>query len=224
LCIAVPIAAIDHGQVSQLLGSGFVAGHKAGVTAVVTCLHVIGNATSVGIVIPPHGGDCRLVQPYPSQFRWTGAEVDLVDHINDLAVLTFRGAAETALPRFIPTPNDVGTGEEVVVLGYPFAPLGSILETWTPGFITALGRRDMLPGVGRRELVLSVPAHPGSSGSPVLRRSTGFLCGVVRGSLALPEVLRVGQIPIGTDSSVTFATSADIIPELLETTWGLLGV
>ena len=67
----------------------------------------------------------------------------------------------------------------------------------------------------RREVILSAQTYSGSSGSPVLRRSDGRVCSVVRGCLAPPSGLSIGNMPLGTDSNITYATSAHIIPNLM---------
>lgn len=213
--IVVPIA-----TPTQVLGSGFVVAWKPNKLVVVTCLHTLGdNSGNVGIVIPPNGGDCSRVQTYPiiSGLSLVLTTIATADPSTDLVFLVAEWKDTIEPPTFIESPDDVRVGEEVVVISYPFAGSvgGYFLSTWTPCFITALGKRELVPGVGVREQVLTYQAHPGSSGGPVIRRSDGRICGVVRGNLAPPTSIMVGGVSVGTDSSITFATSAEVIPSIV---------
>jgi S1-C subfamily serine protease len=214
--LVVPIA-----TPTQVLGSGFVAAWKPDKLVVVTCLHILGDKSSnVGIVIPPNGGDCSRVQLYPisGSLPLLNARVVMVDPSTDLVFLVADWKERIDSPMFIDSPDDVHVGDEVVVITYPFAGDvgGYFLATWTPCHITALGRRDFVPNIGVREQILTYQAHPGSSGGPVVRRSDGRICGVLRGNLAPPASILIGGVAVGADSSVTFATSAEVIPQIIE--------
>lgn len=182
-----------------------------------TALHLIGGRR-LQISVPPHGGNCQQPQKYP--LRGTAAleaTILATDPFSDLAIIA-GSAADTGTPgnaQLLSSSGSVRVGMEVVVLGYPFAPLGSFLETWSPSFVTALALRELAPGVEIEEIVLSAISHPGASGSAVVGRHDGLVYGLLRGALAPPEVIRIGDIPIATDTSVTFATSAHHIGELL---------
>ena len=71
-------------------------------------------------------------------------------------------------------------------------------------------------GISRFEFIISHQTHPGSSGSPLIRKSDGVVCGIVRGCLAPPGVISIGNMPIGTDTNVTYVTSAHIVPQLIK--------
>jgi len=213
--IVVPIA-----TPTKVLGSGFVAAWKPDKLVVVTCLHIFGeNSSNAGIVIPPNGGDCSRVQLYPisGSLPLVPVKIAMVDPSTDLAFLVANWKEIIDPPMFIDSPDDVHVGDEVVVITYPFAGdvSGYFLATWTPCYITALGRRELVPNIGVREQILTYQAHPGSSGGPVVRRSDGRICGVLRGNLAPPASIFVGGVPIGADSSVTFTTSAEVIPQII---------
>lgn len=185
-----------------------------------TSLHLFGEGADIRIVLPPHGGNCTVAQPYPLPGTPAlAASVVATDPFSDVAIVHVSDSAASTppMPSIINAPGLIPVGTEVVVLGYPFVPIGSLLETWTPAYVTAIAKRHLSASLSVDELVLSVTAHPGSSGSAVVGKKDGVLYGIVRGALAPPEVLRIGDIPIATDTSVTFASSAHIIHELLAT-------
>lgn len=212
MAIAVPIA-VD----GALVGTGFFAGTRDKKIAVVTTLHHLGRGTRVEVVVPPHGGDVAQPQPYPqSQAPTILARVVFSDPLLDLAVLMIPAQdISVGLPRFAAGPYDTPVGEPVLVVGYPFAPIGSLLETVQVAHVSALGQRMMAGGIMKPEIILAVQTHPGSSGSPIIRRADGLVCGVLRGCLAPPSVISVGNLPLATDTSVTYAVSGSVVPQLL---------
>lgn len=196
----------------KLVGSASVVALKDQAVYLATASHILGSAQNIQLAIPPHGGNCTLQQKYPSsEIAALEAEISAVDPFVDLAILRVKveGISGFQTPRFVNRPNQLPVGSEVVVLGYPFAPLNSVLETWVPGFVSALAKRTIAEdAVEVDELVLTNVAHPGSSGSAVVGKADGVLYGILRGSLAPPEVMKIGEVPLATDTSVTFATSS----------------
>lgn len=212
MAIALPIGTND-----QILGTGFVAGYQKGICAVVTALHVLGGRNDLFLFVPPHGGDVSKFQIYPqTEIQIHKAVLAITEPLLDLAVLLIEGASAMSTPGFIKRPEDVSVGEEMLVVGYPLSVLGSVLETVEPCTVSALGIRLLQGGMGRPEYILSRPTHSGSSGSPVIRRRDGVVAGVVRGCLASPSSLSIGNIPLGTDTNVTYAVSSHVIPALIE--------
>ena len=67
------------------------------------------------------------------------------------------------------------------------------------------------------ELIISHQTLQGSSGSAVVKRSDGSLCGIVKGTLAPPNVVSIGDIPLASDTNVTYVTFSSIINETLKT-------
>jgi S1-C subfamily serine protease len=182
-----------------------------------TSLHLFGAGSKLQILLPPHAGNCRAVQTYPlAKVGTIDATIVSADHLADLAVLAGKSESGQAPPaRIAPSAGSLTPGDEVVVLGYPFAPLGSLLETWTPTYVTAIARRMVSTTVGIDELVLSMHSHVGSSGSAVVGAKDGVLHGIVRGALAPPEVIKIGDVPVGTDTSVMLAPSAHLLHDML---------
>lgn len=204
---------------NRLVGSAVLVDTHEGHLLFATCLHLFGQGTDIQVILPPHRGNCAAVQTYPLlQVQLWNASVIVTDPFADLAILSIKdpSAVTPSSPPIVSAAGLIGVGAEVVVLGYPFAPIGSVLETWIPSYVTALAKRQLAPALGIDELVLSVVAHPGLSGSAVVGKKDGVLYGILRGALAPPEVLKIGEIPIATDTSVTFATCAHVLHDMLK--------
>lgn len=210
--------AILVGIKDKLVGTGFIAGVRDNVFAVVTALHSVGNGQEFQIVLPPHFGDLSVPQQYPIQTAAAlPAKFVLAEPLLDIAIfLVTEGNLRAPIPRFITSQNELKLGEDVLIVGYPFAVIGSFLETAELCNISALGNRILPTGGSRHEFIVSHQTYIGSSGSPVIRKSDGIVCGIVRGCLAPPGVISIGNLPLGTDSNVTYATSAHVIPQLID--------
>lgn len=208
MAVVMPIAVAD-----GLAGSAIALELCNGRLLFATALHVIAKGGEMKIAVPPHGGDVSKPQAYPlATTPALLAEVIATDPMADIAILAAPAPDTVVLPTLrFGDGHAAGVGTDVIVLGYPFAPIGSFLETWHRGHITALARREAGPGVFIHEIVLSTPSYPGSSGSAVVSAVDGRLLGLVRGALAPPEVLKIGNIPLGTDSSITFAVNGALV-------------
>lgn len=212
MAIAIPI-----GNKERLFGTGFIAGGKDQTLIIVTTLHLLGNGYEFRIGLPPHLGDLSTPQKYPLQaITAFEAKLVLAEPIFDIAILTVTNSGIGApIPRFIGSYTEMQVGDDVFIVGYPFAAIGSFLETVEPCHVSAIGNRLLGTNINRYEYVIAHQTHPGSSGSPVIRKSDGAVCGVVRGCLAPPGLISIGNLPLGTDTNVTYATSAHILPSLI---------
>jgi len=213
LAIALPIA-VDQ----RLVGTCFVGDVLNGHLLFITTLHHIGNGTTIQVAIPPHFGDVSISQTYPlTSTPLVDLELIYSDPIHDIAILKAKSKdIHAPLPNYLNKHNEINTGDDVVIVGYPYAPMGSVLETAEKSSVSAIGNRIFMDTIEVNEFVVSHQTYQGSSGSPVIRSSDGLLCGIVRGCLAPPEMLSIGNIPIGTDSNITYAVNASIIPNILE--------
>ena len=213
MALVFPVAAQE-----RLVGSAVLVGQHGGHLLFCTALHIIGEFDDIRIAVPPHQGNCALPQTYPVfQTPALAAHVVASNPFADVAIVAAEAQTgpNTPLPRIASAPGQIAVGSEIVVLGYPFAPVGSFLQTWSPGSVVALARRQVLEGITVDELVLSVRDQPGLSGSAVIGRQDGMVHGILRGAFSPPEVMRVGHVPIATDTSVTIATSAYYLHDLL---------
>lgn len=222
MALVFPVAAQE-----RLVGSAILLGRHGDHLLFGTALHIIGEYDDIRIAVPPHQGNCALPQTYPVlQTPALAAQVVANNPFADIVVLAAEGQTgpNTPLPRIATAAGQIAVGSDVVVLGYPFALVGSFLETWSPGVVTALARRQVLEGITVDELVLSNQAHPGLSGAAVVGRQDGILYGILRGALSPPEVMRVAHIPVDTDTSVTIATSGHYLHDMIRTAKEALGV
>jgi hypothetical protein len=215
MALVFPVAARE-----QLVGSAVLLAQHGNHLLFGTALHIIGEFDDVRIAVPPHQGNCALAQTYPMfQTPALAAQIVATNPLADLVILAAeaRTGPNTPLPRIATAASQMAVGSDVIVLGYPFAPVGSFLETWSPGCVIALARRQVVDGVTVDELILSLQDQPGLTGSAVIGRQDGSLYGILRGAFSPPEVMRVGQIPIASDIPITVATSAHYLHDLLRT-------
>jgi hypothetical protein len=222
MALVFPVAARE-----QLVGSAVLLAQHGNQLLFCTALHSVGEFDDIRIAVPPHQGNCALPQTYPVfQTPALAARVVASNAFADVVILAAEAQTgpNTPLPRIATAPGQTAVGSEIIVLGYPFATVGSFLETWSPGYVVALARRQVLEGVTVDELVLSIPDQAGLSGAAVIGRQDGIIHGILRGAFSPPEVMRVGHIPIATGSSVTIATSAYYLHDLLRMAKETLGV
>lgn len=183
--------------------------------------HQIGPLQSeIVIGLPPHSPTASRVQNYPiDNIPAIKVEIDSIHPILDLAIISTEvNNLNTAIlprPKFKQHYSGVQLCQEVIISGYPFCVLGSFLQVSDRSYISALGNRQILPGVSRKEFVIHHMTHIGTSGSPVISYETGELIGMVLGCLAPPETINAGGLPIGTDSSITFALSSEEIQKII---------
>src|SRR5262245_36577643 len=145
MSLVFPVAAQE-----RLVGSAVLVAQHGSHLLFCTAHHIIGEFDDLRIAIPPHQGNCALPQAYPVyQAPALAAQVVASNAFADLVILAAEAQAgpNTPLPRIASASGQVAVGSEVIVLGYPFAPVGSFLETWTPGFVVALARRQVLEGI-----------------------------------------------------------------------------
>ena len=222
MALVFPVAARE-----RLVGSAVLVAQHGSHLLFCTAQHIIGEFDDIRIAVPPHQGNCALPQTYPVfQTPALAAQVVASNPFADIVILAAEAQTgpNTPLPRIATAAGQIAVGSDVVVLGYPFAPVGSFLETWTPGSVVALARRQVLEGVTVDELVLSIRDQPGLTGSAVIGRQDGIVHGILRGAFSPPEVMRVGHIPVATDISVTIATSGYYLHDMLRTAKESLGV
>ncbi len=203
----------------KLISSAVLIKFDSGFPIFVSTLHQIGTAKEFQIALPPHRGQVSQIQNYPIEGGIPTIKVELlkIDPIHDLSF--FKGLTNDThapIPNIIDNFSEIEIGEEMLVLGYPYSTLGSVLETTEITHVSAKGRRMFLNTIGVDEIILSHNAHQGSSGSAVVRRKDGALCGIIRGSLTPPNVMSIGDIPLASDSTITYCTFSSIIKKHIQ--------
>lgn len=214
MAIVLPLASTD-----RLLSSAVLVGQKDNFPIFVSTLHQIGQYTEFKIGIPPHFGSISAIQEYPID-SVQAIDVDMIkaDPIHDLAFFKGRTKGFNApFPKINIDFNDISVGDELLVIGYPYSTIGSFLETVSLTNVSAKGRRIFMNTIKVDEIIISHQTLQGSSGSAVVKRSDGSLCGIVKGTLAPPNVVSIGDIPLASDTNVTYVTFSSIINETLKT-------
>lgn len=154
-----------------------------------TNAHVVGNCRSLDI---PGHGTARLVK---------------ADTENDLAILQLDSRKSEHAAQFR-SEQPIVRGEEIFVIGYPFAQILDNNLNFTPGMISSLA------GVkgDSRQFMLTAPVQPGNSGGPVLDR-TGAVVGTVVSRLDTFKTLKLaGDLP----ENVNFAVRGKLMAQFME--------
>lgn len=130
---------------------------------ILTCLHVVANATSIDVTFADGTKS-------PATIQATQPE-------NDIAVLRATQPPATLVPAVLGNPRSMQVGSEAFVLGSPFGLTGSI----SSGIVSALDRSFQLPNNGpllTGLIQVDAAVNPGSSGGPLVNRA-GQVVGIV---------------------------------------------
>ena len=149
-------------DVERSVGSGVVIVDKG---IILTNLHVVAGADRVGVVF--------------FDGLETEATVIGMQPENDLAVIQAKTLPDDLVPATLRSTRDLGPGDEVVAVGFPFG----IGPSATAGVISGLGRNYVSPD-GKRALTnliqFDAAVNPGSSGGPLVT-ADGEVVGIVTG-------------------------------------------
>jgi len=149
-------------DVERSVGSGVVIVDTG---IILTNLHVVAGAERVGVIFDD-GTEAE-------------AEVIGVQPENDLAVIQAKTLPDDLVPATLRSTKDLGPGDEVVAVGFPFG----IGPSATAGVISGLRRNYVSPD-GKRALTnliqFDAAVNPGSSGGPLVTMD-GEVVGIVTG-------------------------------------------
>jgi S1-C subfamily serine protease len=148
------------GAADGTLGSGVVI--DAG-GDILTCLHVVANATSIQVTF--------------ADGTRSPATVAIRQPANDIAVLQASQLPAKVVPAVLGNPRSVQVGSEAFVLGNPFGLDGSI----SSGVVSGLNRSFQLPNNGPMLtglIQVDAAVNPGNSGGPLVNRD-GQVIGIV---------------------------------------------
>ncbi|CTQ56449.1 Serine protease Do-like HtrA [Roseibium album] len=154
-----------------------------------TNAHVASNCKS--LMVPGHGK----------------ADLIRANEANDLAIIQLESRQSTHFAQFR-AKQPIVRGEEVFVLGYPFAQILDNNLNFTHGIVSSLAgiKGDI------RHFMISAPVQPGNSGGPVLDR-TGALIGTVVSRLDKFKTLKVaGDLP----ENINFAIRGRLMSAYME--------
>jgi S1-C subfamily serine protease len=148
------------GAADGTLGSGVVVDSGGDI---LTCLHVVANATSIQVTF--------------ADGTRSPATVVTRQAASDIAVLRASQPPARIVPAVLGNPRSVQVGSEAFVLGNPFGLDDSI----TSGVISGLNRSFQLPNDGPSLtglIQIDAAVNPGSSGGPLVNRD-GQVIGIV---------------------------------------------
>jgi S1-C subfamily serine protease len=142
------------------IGSGVVV-DTAG--DILTCLHVVANATSIQVTFADGTKSAATIATTQPQ--------------NDIAVLQPAQIPANLTPAVLGNPRSVQVGSDAYVLGSPFGLSGSM----SSGIVSGLNRSFQLPNGGpllTGLIQVDAAVNPGSSGGPLVNRN-GQVVGIV---------------------------------------------
>jgi S1-C subfamily serine protease len=142
------------------MGSGVVVDASGDI---LTCLHVVANATSIEVTFADGTKSAATIQATQPE--------------NDIAVLRATQPPATIVPAVLGNPRSMQVGSEAFVLGSPFGLTGSI----SSGIVSGLNRSFQLPNNGPMLtglIQVDAAVNPGSSGGPLVNRA-GQVVGIV---------------------------------------------
>jgi len=191
----------------QILGSSFLVRRSNSKHFFVCTMHQLGMSSDpIGLMIPPHEGNVTKWQIFnPPHIPIISATIEFCDPILDYAILSIPSPPNSMMPNPIVSENTevVSVGCEVAVVGYPLSVIGSIIQTYEIGNVSALLARPIHGKTTAKEIVLNKQSYSGSSGSMIIDRRDNKIIGMLRGCIAPPAVISSGNLPLGTDTNIT---------------------
>jgi S1-C subfamily serine protease len=130
---------------------------------IMTCLHVIHNATAIQVVFADGSA--------------SAAKVQSTDATRDIAILTPTNPPGKIVPAVLGSSRSMQVGSDAYIISYPFGMSGTL----TAGVVSALNRSLQLPNDGpnlQGLIQFDAAVNPGSSGGPLLNRN-GQVVGIV---------------------------------------------
>jgi S1-C subfamily serine protease len=130
---------------------------------IMTCLHVILNATAIQVVFADGNA--------------SSAQVKSTDPARDIAILTATNPPAKLVPAVLGSSRSMQVGSDAYIVSNPFGMTGSL----TAGVVSGLNRSLQLPNDGPNLAGLiqfDAAVNPGSSGGPLLNRN-GQVVGIV---------------------------------------------
>lgn len=187
----------------ELLGTCFMVAKNG---RLVTANHVIDNNAKNLVIVLPKNNSLNEYQDTTDK-KITTLHVDIieVDPTRDIAILKVRKAFfKTVIP--IGSLDKINIGDNLEVYGFPHCPDGRHVLTFQA---TTLGAKILLESssIKSKHAVLNIQARPGQSGSMVLSRKTGDICGILIGAYIPPG----GRSIIGNVNPLSIHQTTHII-------------
>ncbi len=158
--VVVESKVTEAGKTRDTLGAGVVIAETG---VILTCLHVVGDATQVSVIFADGTeSDALVTTRIPEK---------------DLAVLTAVKVPDELKPATLASSSSLHVGDEVIAVGNPFGVIGSTSD----GVVSGLGRQYVSRETGmelRNLIQFDAAVNPGNSGGPLLNRA-GEVVGIV---------------------------------------------
>lgn len=204
---------VDEQKGVEFLGSGFVC-HNSG--SVLTAAHIL-NPSDEFCVLP-----ILNVNEYHKRTLDNVHTIKMklvrFESSHDVALLSPvpAGAVTCNVPAEIFARSSEGVvGASVAYMGFPYAGRG--LHTLKVSQSVVCGKSLSENGV--RQLHFDANVHEGNSGGPVIDVASGRIIGIVSGSFSPTgrsgAGIIVGGLPLGTESTISFATDISYGADLL---------
>lgn len=194
----------------QFACSGFVC-HAQGY--ILTCAHSL-NLTDRFVALPPQPIE-EFNQLTLKKIHPINVKIVQYDPINDVALLKVVDLVQVSFHDIIFENEHISqVGSSVGYLGYPFGHSGLHTLKVSQSIISSKVKSRN----GTKQYQIDALVHEGNSGGPLVDLQTEKVIGVISGRFSpvgdKPSV-KIGDYALGSDSSISFATSIDYGIELM---------
>jgi serine protease Do len=193
------------------VGSGFLC-HSKGY--ILTCAHSI-NLTDKLAILPPQPlnefNQLTLERVHP-------IDVTVVQHdpVNDVALLKIVNPVPLTVPdNIFGNESTSQVGSSVCYLGFPFGQSGLHTIKISQSIISSKVKSQN----GTKQYQLDAMVHEGNSGGPLIDLQTGQIIGIISGRFSPTGNhggVRIGNHALGTESSISYATSINYGIDLMK--------
>ena len=193
------------------VGSGFLC-HPKGY--ILTCAHTINLTDKLGFIPPqPFNEFNQVTLERVNVFDVSVAQFNPED---DVALLKINTPPPLAVPpNIFGNEVSVNVGATVCYLGFPFGQSGNHTLKVSHSIISAKVKSNN----DTKQFQLDAMVHEGNSGGPLIDYSSGQIIGIISGRFSPTGNrggIRIGNRPLGTDSTISYATSIKYGIELLK--------
>lgn len=193
------------------IGSGFLC-HNQGY--ILTCAHTINLTDKLAIVTPqPLNEFNQLTLERVNAFDVTVVQFDAN---NDVALLKIVNTLPISLPDNILGDEKISLiGSSVCYIGFPFGQIGLHTIKISQSIISSKVKSQH----GTNQFQLDAMVHEGNSGGPLIDLSSGQIIGIISGRFSPTgngASVRIGNHALGTESSISYATSIKYGKELMK--------
>jgi len=195
---------------AEFVGSGFLC-HSKGY--VLTCAHLINLTYKLAMVLPQPINDFNPLTL--ERVNFFDVNVAQYDAENDVALLKISNTLSISGPdNILGDDHQVMVGSSAAYLGYPFGQSGLHALKLSSSIISS-----KVISTNTRQYQLDAMIHEGNSGGPLIDIATGKIIGIISGRFSPTGNgggIKIGNHAIGTESSISYATTISYGKELLK--------